>query len=706
MGQKKGAFVTNDRDHIDVTFSGAAVQDGELIMGPSPIVIQMDGHGRNYQSVKYTTASISCLSDGVALLDLYTEDALGIAVEVYNRTREKLLFVGYVTPNVFNQPIDGIGDVVTIECVDYLGAAKYVRYQQCDSAHLSAITIKEAVLHTVSLLAHGVTVMMTDFVGVGIPGVRETRRYPNLVIAESYFYDDVTNPDADADGNLSIARKARSCYDVLAMIAESFRATWIQRENTIVLADYVVMTEQAVATAFTLPEMSTGEIGVEREITEDSFADIGSTVTFLPSYSSYTLARQPSERMLIPDVFAHKTLYRFGARIRESLSVENSKATISLLQPLKSRIVTFAGLYGGGEGYDMTPLNVSAMFVGQKVVETTVPVYNTAPDLLVNWNEEWVNYIRVYHGGIYANTDTAPSTSARVVVSVKRDFAAPVVANNSLGLYIEIEAAEHLPNDKASNNVYIPDKINSAADNLLLNTRIKCGDLYYNFDDGSWQDAERWGIIDLRGDDEWKTAFISAPAPLNMLAGTLVDGAVEISFSFSNNMNHSDRRPTITLIRKLSVSLRKNLSAQISEYYNPSQPILRKGDYASNKDYEEVALPITFGHPATARTFSSYIEGVNYSPFQSSGMVDGFESGRFAGELFFISGGINYGVIDRVERIAMLGDGREYNLILSDSANAITPFNTFTCSQLWQGRKVIASFVKNIINNQITVTLV
>lgn len=705
MGTRHGAFLTDDGDLIDVTFTGSTVRDGELIMAMTPVVMQMDGRGREYQPIKHTTASISCLNDGLELLDLYTDDALGIIVEIYNRTKERLLFVGYVTPNVFNQSIDGINDVVTIECVDCLGAAMLVRYQQRDSVQLATMTVKEAVLYTVGLLRSDVTVIMADFAHVGIIDALETKQYPNLVLSESYFFDDVTSPNADADGNLSIERKALSCYDVLTMIAESFRATWIQLADTIVLADYVTMTEQVTATAFMLPDMSEIEIGIEREVTEDSFASSGSTVSFLPGYSSFSVARPTSARPIIPDIFAYQALHRNGKRIRETLSVDGSKATISLLQPLESRLVTFTGVGGGGASEEMTPFNVSAMFIGQKVVETTVPVYNTSPDLLVNWNDEWVNYLRVYHGGIYTNNDIAPSTSAYVVVSVKKEFTAPIVACDNLGLRIGIEAAEHRPKDKESNNVYVPLEINSAADNLILYAKIRCGEYYYNFD-GDWQNDECWGSIHLYGDGEWKTTFVSAPAPLNMLAGNLKSGAIDISFRFTNNMSNSDRRPTITFIRKLSVEVASNYRAQVSEYYSPTQAILRKGNYAFSEDYGEVTLPITFGHPATARTFSSYIDGINYAPFQSSGVIDGLEVGRFIGELFFYSGGKRYSVIDRVEKLAMLGDGKEYNLILRDEANAMSPLDAFTCAQLWEGRKIVAGYVRDVINNQITVTLI
>ena len=37
---------------------------------------------------------------------------------------------------------------------------------------------------------------------------------------------------------------------------------------------------------------------------------------------------------------------------------------------------------------------------------------------------------------------------------------------------------------------------------------------------------------------------------------------------------------------------------------------------------------------------------------------------------------------------------------------ALSPLDAFTCPQLWSGRKVVAGYVRDIINNQITATVV
>lgn len=63
-------------------------------------------------------------------------------------------------------------------------------------------------------------------------------------------------------------------------------------------------------------------------------------------------------------------------------------------------------------------------------------------------------------------------------------------------------------------------------------------------------------------------------------------------------------------------------------------------------------------------------------------------------------------VLDRVWAQANLGDRLMWEMALRDEANGITALDAFTCAQLWNGRKVVAGYTRDVLDNTITLTLI
>ena len=228
MGIKSMRFLNMEGDTIVVSFSGDNVAQGELIPAESPVILQMDGGGGEYKAVKYTTASISIVCDGLQHLDLYTAEPLAVKVLAYNDTTDTTLFSGYVSPNTFNQTITGVNDTLTIECVDCLGIAKFVPYRRSISEEgFRLITLSELLLSMGTSLNVN-KILLSDFISIKSGDEqRETSIYQALELSESYFFSSSTLPQTLPDGNSSFDPLAVTIYDILSAVAESFRATWV-----------------------------------------------------------------------------------------------------------------------------------------------------------------------------------------------------------------------------------------------------------------------------------------------------------------------------------------------------------------------------------------------------------------------------------------------------------------------------------------------
>lgn len=132
-----GEFSSINGKHYRVEFYGAG--DGELtIVGVTTSIATRD---RKFVGYKSTTAQIQVLTDE-PLVQFYTEDTLGIQVRIVaDGTVE---FLGYVTPFAFDQPYTGCADIVTIDCVDAITAAKDKPYR-CVGDDVVDVTIEEIV---------------------------------------------------------------------------------------------------------------------------------------------------------------------------------------------------------------------------------------------------------------------------------------------------------------------------------------------------------------------------------------------------------------------------------------------------------------------------------------------------------------------------------------------------------------------------------
>lgn len=679
MGEKIGYFLNDDGDSISVRIYGERVTDADILFGATdPVIIQMDGGGGAYVPVQYSTASISCITDSLELYELCTQDPKSVAVEILNETTGKVLFLGYVTPNSFNQSITGCNDIATIECVDWLGISKFVSYAHRD-ALLGTMTIAEAIKHIAGLLLDDAEILVSDYVQLSnqeigndaeVASSKETNDYTALVISEAYFYKSPESPEV-VDGRINYDYSAMTCYEALSMIAESFRGTFVADGRTVLLND-VISQADGSRRVLNIDDMSEEPVGTVIDITEDSFRNNANSLSVLPYYDRYALERSAAvTRISCP--LEGKYLKLNGkpilassdttARPYKYVYVQNHTSDLFFA----SRISTEASASSGiasiwsckrSEIYEKQGLNPF-------------------------WDDSWETYIRACcHPNV---------TSGWCSIALAADYVLPVVASEGLSLRISMEIAQSLDRDKL-----YPDVLENPLNGDVIAIRIKIGDMYYNAQSNEWgPNAVTNEVATTAGDEsEWKTVFLIAEdSPEGILANTTRNGRVNCTIEFGNSS---------------AVYYVKNLELQlISSWKNkkPMPEVTYRGASLPKSPYENVVVPIMFGLPKTKKTFSGVINGENYVEaffwIDSAGEAYAFAYGRMR----FVLNGVRYGWLERIERMAMFGDRKEYSLSLYDRNNSVSPYDSFICPQLWSGNKVVVAYIRNIKDNSIEIIL-
>lgn len=641
MGKLIGDAVTLDGDTIRVTFEGEGVTDGTLAHIVS-INTQMDGGGE-YSPLKQTTASMSCLVDGAELMRLCVSEQ-PVSALIENVAQGSILFKGYVVPNSYNQALSGINDTITIECVDCLGYAKYAPYERGET--FSVMTL--ATLFDNIAVALGIDEFRipNDAGLVGYDG-SSNARYDLLTVSDNMFYRSI-NPE-DIDGELLYEPVAMTYDEVLRMIAESLRLTWIQIGSIFYLVDDVKIAASTGTVVYRRPNGFPFNAGSEHSIVEESFAASAScNVSSLPRYSRVAINHtEGSGRAIQPTLFEHEYLLQNGEVDEKRLESE-----IVLSQTLTSRI------------YEV--MN-DAILVGYKKYEPKVFLQRET------FNESWDTCLRI----LPRNSD-----EELPVIRCRKPFCGAIVSKAGYGFKVDIDIeisatdAEKWPHNTEEFSSF------NAFSLELKSTTTNGSARYYNAATLKWQDEQIYNRLYFTENDfyyyvdsvfglKWRNEISTA-------WGGDGGGTLEVTLL----INGSKTNCKAVYLKKFDV-VESTYHRWLQEYPNPVSRQESKGVWASGK-VQEVTLPIDNYYYMSDKAFGNLIADNIYKDI--------------------IIGGDS--MIDRVWKQANFGDRLMWEMALRDEANAITALDAFTCAQLWSGRKVVAGYTRDVLDNTITLTLI
>lgn len=626
-----GNAVTLDGETIKVTFESESVADGTLAHIVS-INTQMDGGGE-YSPLKITTASVSCLVDGAELMRLCVSEQ-PVSVIIENVEQESILFKGYVVPNSYNQALSGINDTITIECVDGLGYAKYVPYTRIKTNNNVFPPTVEETEFQVRTLAQifAAAIEVLNLSTYRIPNAASlsgdggtTVRYDLLTISENAMFTGV-DPVEDGKG-LSYGPVAKSWHDVLKMIAESLRLTWVQIGDTLWLIDDIKIAREDIV-YYRQPNLFTVAAGNEYDIDEESFAATTCNVSSLPTYAQVVMTHTQ----------------------RDSLRVSPELLMTEYVEPLGE-----AEYIKVGDGYIALQEVTSLVYDTPGVKIYAYKAYDERSER-PTYDDTWELFLR----SVFAENQDKEYVE---MFRVKELYRGAVATTDGLKLKINLEVGgERWPWEDAALEA-----------DLLLSLRISVtrngATKYYDASSRSaWSGTMVDNDITLNKDGEWK-----------FTAGGRRDGSVLL--------DSGGGTISVVLVSK-EVSWRQDvwLRAFDVEVVADKQHIQDKeyrGEWAYLKSLD-VSLLIDNYYRLSDINWGNIIDGIYYKDI----LIDGEK------------------LIDRVWSQVNHGDRLMWEMALRDEANAITPLDAFTCAQLWSGRKVVAGYTRDIINNQIIVTLV
>lgn len=691
MGTKTMRFSNMENDAIIVTFSGEDVSDGELTPATSPVVLQMDGGGGEYSAVKYTTASVSVLCDGVQHLDLYAVAPLSVSVKVYNETTDRVLFLGYVTPNTFAQPINGVNDTLTIECVDLLGIAKFIPFDVGVGELLTLAEVFSAIAERLGVagkwyICRHVRLTSGD-------GGRTTPEYQLLTIPTRFFYESLA-PSNIGEGIVSLLPQTMTIFDALKMIAESFRSTWLQIADTIYLFDEVTCRAQG-ATPYIGHSGWVATLGGTKELTEESFAATASQISVLPRYSMVSLARKkPKELDLLPAIFDNSNLASAESEYRYHDDKNGSNERMTVVQALTSKVCDVANGGGFFSWVELTPPKNKAWSDAWQVTA---------------WGDEnkWENYYR-----IPANDDG--SALVKVTLNLLPEYVTSLPERAKIGLRLKISAAFSTDTSRM-----YPYNLN-ASNTFRLYATLKVTKpdgtvLYYNEFAEVWQETSRLIGITFPSymASEWRDSFVASffsdgeesvmKYPVSdVLAIGSPGGKVELTLYASPKGSGTYN---VAYIRELSLQAVVLPDVRAIGVKDAPAETESLGTYDYNNTLDTVTLPIDVRATLGDKFFGTVIDGEDLLQSRAPG-ENVLDSKRWEVQLNFDNGNDGrMSMLERIEAMAQCGDGMEYDLELYDDHNsAYSPLMAIT-SPAWQGGKVIAGYSRDLGNSTIRVTL-
>lgn len=678
MGRLIGSAVTMEGDIITVTFSGDSVADGELERIVS-VTLQMDGDAE-YTPIKITTASIGLLVDGVELMSMAAGDT-PVVVAVDNTRTQRTLFRGYVVPNSYNQQLLGINDLVTIECVDWLGYSKYIPYEQVDaSAGFAALKLGDIAVRCIRL-AGGAgrreKVMFPQNVGVyrasyRVGGISE------LIASEEYCFNS-NMPDEDTWNYRPVAM---SCEEVLSMIAESFRLTWVSDGTDVYLVDMLSATMGDVE----YRDEQTGDTVVwpiAHDVDEESFIDVTSNVSTLPRVQMTEVVHHRADKIpLLQNPFEVAYLRKDGDYKEYYNAAEDAYNRVIAL-PLRS--VMYDTHYVVEEGAT-EPTGCHSMFVGWCDNKSVVPSPGSA-HFLENYawgSGQWNVALKISDED--GEVPLVPMLRRKVEYSTVA-VGEPRGAVDTAARMLSISASVCAPKEYSKENrARLWPKDAENIDCKLLVSVLVDG-MYYRPDYTPGEDSYT-DEVTVFGVDVYKdgTAHWDIYGLYDKEQdGIPVPSAGVVELIIYNRGARDDLGWKVAWLKSLELVIKSDTYALREDLLRPS--VTREGTWDFNRT-QQVELPLDMYYRLSDKPLRA-------------------PSGNSAvnARLEYVIAGESVDISAYAHRLANMGDRLMYELSLRDEANAMTPLDVFTCA-LWSGRKAMAGYARDLLNNTINVTLV
>ena len=192
----------------------------EVTLSDTPFVTEIETSDSHiYKPCKYSSATIGMITTDYAF-DLYSSTAQQNKVTLTD-DNDKIIWVGYVTPNLYSQGYENPEEVIEIECIDALSTLQYYEYEPIGTSK-DIVRFAELINHLLSKCNAYEYFYFSDNIKVD-----STSTFPiisRLTISEQNFFDEDDEP--------------MKMQEVLEEVCQFLAVTAVAYGNSVYLIDY------------------------------------------------------------------------------------------------------------------------------------------------------------------------------------------------------------------------------------------------------------------------------------------------------------------------------------------------------------------------------------------------------------------------------------------------------------------------------------
>lgn len=274
----------------------------ELIMTDNPFVVQYNTSKTPFEPIRTSTATINVFNSGYTV-DLFPTSAQELPVVLYNETKARVEWCGFVTPKVYDGSYVDCLDEISIEAADCISSLQYFDYVPVNTTSGKSIVSLNSILGSICDTAG---ILERFYWTTGKKFDAYTDMIPEkLYISEQNFFSSDTDEPWKMDA-------------VLEEICRYFGFTCVQFGNAMYLIDYLqYKTEPQLITRYYNKSndyvFADGSIsylvGGNLTMSAEDFRDNGATISLEPIYNKCTVkANMYACERIIPSIFDDNNL--------------------------------------------------------------------------------------------------------------------------------------------------------------------------------------------------------------------------------------------------------------------------------------------------------------------------------------------------------------------------------------------------------------
>lgn len=253
-----------------------------LMLSGEPFSTKMDSEGKNiYSPLKTTSATVGIMTKSLES-NIYSGKAKGTSVKFTNTDKNKVEFIGYVTPCKYDQDWNEELEEVEIECVDGIAVLKSLPYPVTGSLE----TFANIIFNCLKQSGCFKKLYVTDNVQLSVNGTDNI--IEKLRVSQNNFFEEKQEGQTNDD-------VAMSCYDVLIEVMQFLGYTMFAEGDEVYIIDYDAIKRgnnkyfSYNLTGSTLGTYTTVTKAYSHQITGESIGESGTTVSLDKVYNKVTV---------------------------------------------------------------------------------------------------------------------------------------------------------------------------------------------------------------------------------------------------------------------------------------------------------------------------------------------------------------------------------------------------------------------------------